>query len=272
MTIHPLDEATSIQVGPDGLRRCHTHPAYGNMIGPFGGVTAATLLNGILTHEHLLGEPVALTVNYAAALADGTYELDVLPLRTNRSTQHWYVCARQGGQVVASATAVFAQRRETWSFTEARAPVAPVAGDIGPSVLGAVHRAWFDRYEMRFVRGTLASDAQNDQSHAADSETVVWMRDAPPRHLDHLSLTAMADAFAPRIMVKRQRRTPIGTVSLSVYFHCSEDTLRLQSDRHVLGVANANHFGRGFHDQSAQLWSEEKVLMATSHQVVYFKE
>lgn len=40
----------------------------------------------------------------------------------------------------------------------------------------------------------------------------------------------------------------------------------------VLGVASANHFGKGFFDQSAEVWSKGGELLATTHQVVYFKE
>ena len=43
------------------------------MIGPFGGVTAAQALNAVLQHPQRLGEPVAFTVNFATALADGPF-------------------------------------------------------------------------------------------------------------------------------------------------------------------------------------------------------
>jgi acyl-coenzyme A thioesterase PaaI-like protein len=61
------------------------------MVGPFGGTTAATALRAILLHPALLGEPVALTVNYAAAMAEGPFSVTAKPVRTNRSTQHWTV-------------------------------------------------------------------------------------------------------------------------------------------------------------------------------------
>ena len=55
------------------------------MVGPFGGVTAAQALAGVLKHPQRLGEPVALTINFAAAIADGAFDLIVRPVRTNRS-------------------------------------------------------------------------------------------------------------------------------------------------------------------------------------------
>ena len=42
--------------------------------------------------------------------------------------------------------------------------------------------------------------------------------------------------------------------------------------RHVLGSARAQVFRQGFFDQSAQIWSASGVLLASSHQIVYYKE
>ena len=39
--LHPLDAATNLARGADGLWRGAPHPAYANMAGPFGGATAA---------------------------------------------------------------------------------------------------------------------------------------------------------------------------------------------------------------------------------------
>ena len=38
-----------------------------------------------------------------------------------------------------------------------------------------------------------------------------------------------------------------------------------------LATAHANRFTRGYFDQSAQVWSRDGVLPATTHQIVYFK-
>jgi acyl-coenzyme A thioesterase PaaI-like protein len=66
------------------------------MVGPFGGITAAQALNAVLQHPQRLGEPVSLTVNFCAALADGPFTVTARPARTNRSTQHWVIEIQQG--------------------------------------------------------------------------------------------------------------------------------------------------------------------------------
>ena len=69
---HDFDSAIALaSSGPDRFTGS-THPAYANMVGPYGGITCATLLQAVLLHPQRLGTPVALTVNYAGPIADGT--------------------------------------------------------------------------------------------------------------------------------------------------------------------------------------------------------
>ncbi|WP_436062301.1 MULTISPECIES: hypothetical protein [unclassified Phenylobacterium] len=64
---------------------------------------------------------------------------------------------------------------------------------------------------------------------------------------------------------------PVATVSRSTYFMADEAALVRQGARPVLGVADARVFRHGFNDQSAEIWSDDGVLLAVSHQVVWFK-
>ena len=85
-TPHSFDQALVLDTLAEGHYRGQTHPAYWNMVGPFGGITAATALRAILLHPRLLGEPLSLTVNYAGAPTTGPFTVDATPVRTNRST------------------------------------------------------------------------------------------------------------------------------------------------------------------------------------------
>jgi acyl-CoA thioesterase len=119
---HPFDAAIRLEPQGEGHWRGRTHEAYGNMVGPFGGATAAAALAAVLAHPARQGEPIALTVNFAGPVAQGPFDV-----QANRSTQHWSVQMRQGADVVVTATAVLAARRETWSAVEAGFPQAPPA-------------------------------------------------------------------------------------------------------------------------------------------------
>lgn len=268
--MHPFDTATLLEVLPDGSFRGHTSPAYANMVGPFGGVTAACLLQAPMQHTARLGEPVALTVNFAAALVDGEFVITARPLRTNRSTQHWSMELTQGGEIAASATAVFAVRRETWSAPEAAPPANLPTPDTLTRAPLIGRPAWTRHYDMRFARGPMP-DAFDEQPQL-DSVSQLWVRDEPPRPLDFPALASLCDSFFPRIFVRRRKVAPIGTVSLTTYFHADAALLQAQAERHVLGVARALNFRNGYFDQSAEVWSDDWQLLASSHQVVYYRE
>lgn len=237
------------------------------MVGPFGGLLAAILMQAVLLHPERLGEPVAFTVNFAGPLPEGGFVVHARALRTNRSTQHWFIELLQDEQVIVTATAVFATRRETWTDTEVRFPEVPAAASV-PRTPPVERAAWTSCYDMRFLRGAPPTSAQA----SADSTSHLWLRDEPPRPLDFLALTALCDAFYPRIFLRRPKWTPIGTVSLTTYFHADSVRLQAQGDRFVLGTARALHFGNGYFDQTAEVWADDGSLLATSHQVMYYKE
>ena len=272
-TPHSFDQALVLESTAPGLFRGHTSPAYWNMVGPFGGITAATALRAILLHPDRLGDPLSLTVNYAGALSTGPFTVQATPVRTNRSTQHWTVSIlqtdAQGEQVVTTtATAVTAVRRETWSLADVAMPTVP-----GPEGLDAYPPApgieWFGRYDLRPVTGALPRQ-WNGQGDSSLSQ--VWMRDNPARPLDFCALAALADVFFPRVWLRRAVHVPAGTVSITVYFHASPAQLEATGTGHVLGQARAQEFRNGFFDQTVQLWSESGTMLATSHQIVYYKE
>lgn len=264
---HPFDAAIELAPAGDGNFTGHTTPDYANMVGPFGGITAATLVRAVQQHPECLGEPVSITVNYAGPIAEGPFSISAHPVRTNRTTQHWTLSLDQNGAVSTTATAVFGTRRETWAGTEAAAPIVPPAETVAPEQFPEFI-AWARNYEMRFVEGGLPSPDAGEQP---TSTTTLWTRDVPARPLDYPALTALSDVFYPRVVLRLGRLVPAGTVSLTVYFHADNDLLADQSDRPVLATARSHRFGLGFFDQSAQLWGHDGALLATSHQLVYFK-
>ncbi|MBI5255902.1 MAG: thioesterase family protein [Burkholderiales bacterium] len=265
-----FDEAIALAAQADGSWQGHTHPGYANMVGPFGGITAAQAINAVLQHPQRQGEPVALTVNYCAALDDGPFSVVATPVRTNRSTQHWTIMFQQQGRIVLTGTAFTATRRETWADDEHRMPAVPPAAELARADTTKARVAWLKRYDFRFIEGSVP--VQWDDAHHHDSRTLLWARDDEPRALDHASLTAMADVFFPRIWRRRARLVPIGTVSMTVYFHADGVRLQRSGTEHLLGQAQAQGFLGGYFDQTAQLWNAAGDLLATTHQVVYYKE
>jgi acyl-CoA thioesterase len=266
---HPFDLATALVLGPDNVWRGATNDAYWNMIGPFGGLVAALLFRSVFDHPDRQGLPVALTVNFCAALKKGDFTIRARPARTNRSTQHWTMELVQGDDgIFATGTAIFGARPETFSHFPAAAPLAPsFEGLERTAVQGS---DWVGRYDLRFAEGALQrAGARQDVGSA---RSLLWIRDDPPRLLDFVGLAALCDIFFGRIIHVRQRMVPFGTITMSAFFHASEADLAGQGDAPLLGLADARVFERGYHDQSAELWSTDGHLLATSHQAVYYRD
>ncbi|WP_299563666.1 thioesterase family protein [uncultured Mycolicibacterium sp.] len=264
---HPFDTALDLTPVAPGRWRGRTTPAWANMVGPFGGITAAALVRAVQLHPQVHGDPLALTVNYAGPIADGDFEIAARPMRTNRTNQHWALEITQGEAVTTTGTAVFGLRRDTWTDTEARMPAAPdpatVAAEPFPEFI-----AWARNYDMRFVTGPVPTQPGTEHP---DSTSTLWVRAAPARALDYPALAALCDVFYPRVFLRLGRYVPAGTVSLTTYFHAEPGALAAVGAEFVLATARAQRFGRGYADQTAQLFGRSGELLATTHQLVYFK-
>jgi acyl-CoA thioesterase len=265
---HPFDHAIELDTIDANTKRGRTHPEWGNMVGPFGGITAAALIHAIETHPDRIGAPLALTVNFGAAIADGDFDISLRAARTNRTNQHWVAELSQGGEIKTTATALFGLRRDTWGDTEASPPRVPAPEQIAPSDSQGEVVVWARLYDMRFAEGLLpGADPQPSRS----STTTLWVRDNAERHVDYPALAALCDIFYPRVFLRRGSVLPAGTISLTTYFHADQQQLDALAGDYVLATAHANRFSNGYFDQSAQVWSRDGVLLATTHQIVYFK-
>ncbi|HEU0082512.1 MAG TPA: thioesterase family protein [Bradyrhizobium sp.] len=269
-TPHLFDDATRVAAG-DSRWSGHTSDDYWAFVGPFGGVTAATMLRAIMEHPQRQGDPLAVTVNFCAPIAEGPFGLDVRLIKANRSTQHWSVELTQGGGDVATfATAVFAVRRPSWSHQPAPFPEAPPFDAARPYSTRSLKMSWVRQYDFRFVEG---EPQLGGAPHAvpASAFSKLWIGDTAPRKIDVLSLLSMSDAFFGRIFHVRNEFVPFGTVSLTTYFHTDADELAAEDISQVLATADANVFHKSYGDQTGQLWSPNGRLLATTTQMAYFK-
>jgi acyl-CoA thioesterase len=268
-TEHLFDDATRVTAG-DSRWQGRTSEDYWAFVGPFGGATAATILRALIDHPQRSGDPLSLTVNFCAPIAQGDFDLDVRLVKANRSTQHWCVELTQGGADVATlATTVFAERRPSWSHQQAQFPQAPPFEQILP--YPKVAAAWVNQYDFRFVEGNpdLRTGASKDAPASAFSK--LWIGDRVPRKIDALSLTSMSDAFFGRIFHARRELVPFGTVSLTTYFHADAEDLAREDISRVLAIADARIFHKSYGDQIGELWSPNGRLLATTTQIAYFK-
>jgi hypothetical protein len=266
---HPFDAATALhRVGP-GRYRGYTSEDYWNQIGPWGGVTAATILRSVLDSPDLLGEPVSIIVNFCAPVSIGEFEVSAREVQSSRNTQHWYVEIAQEG-IVATATIVTGVRRSVWSHQPLVKPfIAPP--DTLPVLSTVARVAWLRNYEFRFATGIFhPHDAPSETPRSAHSN--LWIRDIKLRPIDYVSLTALSDAFFFRVALVRRRVARAGTVSMSTFFHAGAAAISAVGADYIHGVANAKKFSGGFSDQQTELWSPAGELLASSYQVAFYAE
>jgi acyl-CoA thioesterase len=265
---HLFDAATEVRPG-DSRWSGHTSDDYWAFVGPFGGVTAATMLRALIDHPERSGDPLAITVNFCAPIAQGPFDLDVRLIKANRSSQHWSVELTQNGADVATfATAVFAARRPSWSHQQAECPSAPPFEQCRS--YPRMSMSWVKQYDMRFIEGRPdLGGAPNTTPASAYSK--LWIGDQRPRKIDALSLMSMSDAFFGRIFHVRNELVPFGTVSITTYFHTDAADLAAEDISRVLAVADAKVFNKSFQDQNGELWSPNGRLLATTTQIAYFK-
>lgn len=267
-TTHPFDQATAVTFGPEGARG-HTDDRYKAFVGPFGGVTAATILRAVLEHPERLGDPLAITVNYCAPVADGPFDLQLDPVRTNRSSQHWIVQLRQSDGVAATATVMTGVRRDAWTHQPATAPEMPPPDRV--EVYGGSRSIpWVRQFRFRFAQGHPLK-ARRPDGEPGPSLSHLWIEDDEPRPVDLLSLVNMSDAFFARIFLVLGAMLPFGTMSLTTYLHVSAEELLQDPVTAVFGAARANVFHKGFADQTGELWLPSGRLAATTQQITYFK-
>ena len=265
---HPLDQALVLKPLGDGRFRGRTSSAYWNMVGPYGGITAALCQRAILDDPRHVGEPIALTVNFCAAIAEGEFTIE---LDFARTTQHIAIRLlqpdpKQDGReaVVIQAMAVMGVRRDRlWGRTMARPPVAPPADALGRR-LPRVGIRWLERYDSRYDRPLTRAPEPGEA-------VLNRVRDDPPRPLDYPSLAALADSFFPSIYALIGKAVPIATVSMNLYFHGGAARLAEVGDDFLLGVTRSQIFDAGFFDCESELWHDDHLL-ATTHQVVWYRD
>jgi acyl-CoA thioesterase len=267
-TQHLFDDATQVSAG-DSRWSGRTSEDYWAFVGPFGGITAATILRALIDHPQRAGDPLSLTVNFCALIAQGAFDLDLRLVKANRSTQHWAVeLTQDGAEVTTLATAVFAERRPSWSHQQAQFPQAPPFEQVLP--YAKVAAPWIRQYDFRFVEGE-PNFSGAPQAAPASAFSKLWIADRHPRKIDALSLMSMSDAFFGRVFHARRELLPFGTVSLTTYFHTDAQELAAEDISRLLAVADAKIFHKSYGDQSGELWSPSGRLLATTHQIAYFK-
>ncbi len=270
---HPFDKASALTSVDQNRLSGHTSPVYANLVGPFGGITSASLMRAVLEDDRRVGDPISMTVNFCAAVADGPYVITRKCARAGKYIQHWSLELVQGDRTCATATLVLARRLADFSHQPVPAPDVPAPEECAAYVppKNIAYSNWINTYEYRYIEGS-PPYGKPPKPELQPAISALWVKDVPDRPLDYLSLMALSDCFLIRLFHVRGTLVPMGTVTLTTHFIGSMDEIAEQGSAHLLGIADATRFHGNFHDQSMQLFSRTGKLLATGSQVVWFKE
>jgi len=257
-----IGEALELRPDGDGRWLAHADPAHQSITGMFGGWTAGILLGAVSQSAEGAAKPSAMTVNYLGAISPGD---DVVVtaehLGGGRSINHWRADVRPTSDdaVLATAFVALTSRRPSDPHQQLQMPDVPEPDAqeriYAPSPQG-------DHSDIRWVSGEYGS---------GDSRGSMWVRDVSGRRLDHLQLAYFADQYAPRTFLWGEGPGPSATITMSVYFHATDDEIAAVGDDYILNEATGTRAEHSTSGQQARLGSRDGTLLVTTEQFCWYR-
>jgi acyl-CoA thioesterase len=257
-----LDEALALRPGGTDEWLVYADPDHESISAMFGGWTAAIALGAVIRTASGTAAPSALTINYVGPIVPGAdIAVTVERLGGGRSIEHWRADVRTAGSnaLLASATVVLTNRRETEPHLQLRMPEV-----ADPDALEAISAPGPQGGQtmIRAISGEYGS---------GDTAGRLWVRDVAGRRLDHVQLAYLADQYAPRSFFWGVGLRPSATITMSVYFHATDDELTAVGDDYILNEAVGTRGERSTSGQQARLWSRRGALLATTEQLCWYR-
>jgi hypothetical protein len=236
--------------------------------GLWGGYAIGLCIRVMEAEPQALGEPLSLTLTYAAGLPSGALDIRTRRLRQGGSIGVWEVevLPAASAQVGVHAIVTMAQRPQTPEFVFARMPEAPDPESLpsfqapgGQMHYGAV------AFERRMLDGALPT------SPTGDSRTLAWVR-SRRAGLDKALLGMITDHSAPRVMYALGPTVMTTTLSLTAYLHATAEEIAQVGDDFILVECEGRVGGRGASDERSSYWRRDGKLLATSEQLAWYRE
>jgi acyl-CoA thioesterase len=259
-----LEEALTVVAGGDGEWSAFADPRYESLNAMFGGWTTAIALRTVQDSIGSSAKPSAITINFVDRVEPGSdIRIRVDALGGSRSVTHWRadVTSATDRATLASATVVMTERRDTDGLT---GPSMPAGAD--PESLDVFHPPG-PQGERSMVRPISGQPPFGQGS----THSTAWVREMTGRVVDHLQLALLADQFAPRPWFWSDGPRACSTMTMSVYFHATDDELAEVGDDYILNEAVGTRGAQSTSGQQARLWSRRGDLLATSEQLCWYR-
>jgi acyl-coenzyme A thioesterase PaaI-like protein len=254
-------------VGP-GRWTTRAGPEWKNPNGPlWGGYPIGLCVRVMAAEPEAVGEPLSLSLTYVAALTEGEIEVRTRRLRQGGSVGVWEVDLRPAGaeQTSVHAIVTMARRPQTPPFAFARMPDAPDPESL-PAPVGLGGGRHF---------GALAFERRTAETFpiqpAASSHSTAWVR---PRlgPWDKAMLGMLTDNSPPRAFYAFGHTVMTTTLSLTVYLHATAEEVAAAGRDYLLVEYEGRVGGGGASDERSSYWRRDGKLLATSEQLVWYRE
>lgn len=256
-----ISEAIEVKQLDDGCWQAYADPDHQSITGMYGGWTTSVSLASVLRSSTFDAVPVSLTINFVATIEPGTtVEIRTTRIGDSRSLEHWSAKVQSGDSLCASALIALASRRPSEPHLQPTMPDVP-----DPSTL--------DRFKAPGPQGEQAEMYPVDKWRygGGDTRSAHWLRDARERPMDRLLLAYLADQYAPRSFFWGTGVRPSATITLSVYFHATDDELAAVGTDFILNEAVGTRGEQSTSGQQARLWSRKGDLLATTEQLAWYR-
>lgn len=259
-----FDDSLALDVVGPGQWRGQAQPLFVANNGMFGGWTVALLLKAVISDPAATGSVIAMTVNFVSAVPPGSS----LTLRTGcigagRSLAHWRCDLMLEGSeaVLATATVILANRRDSDRFTEGVMP------DIAlPETLTGFRPPFPGNPPLEHRSGAAGLPFNKDHTR-----TLGWEKETSGRPIDVLTLALLSDLGAPRAFLISPGPRPSATLTLSVNFLASETELAACGDDFILSEMIATRIEQSTVGSRKTMWSRAGTMLATSEQLCWFR-
>jgi acyl-CoA thioesterase len=264
-----LDEALKVVPLGDNEWGAFADPGYESVNAMFGGWTNAVALNAVSQSAVSEARPSAITLSFVNPVPPGS-DLVIRARRVggSRSVTHWQAEVRPaaGEDTLSLASVAMTVRRETDGLVDRAVPEAPDPEAPDPEALEVFHAPGPQGQTsvIRPVTGTPAFGRRNTRS-------LHWVRDISGRRVDHLQLAYFADQLAPRAFFWSDGPRPTATITMSVFFHATDEEIDAVGDEYILVAGSGTRGERSTSGLRADLWSRQGTLLATSEQLAWFR-
>ncbi len=235
--------------------------------GLWGGYAIGLCVRVLEAEPEAIGEPLSLTLTYAAGLPAGALDIRTRRLRQGGSVGVWEVELLPAGsdQVGVHAVVTMARRPKTPDFAFASMPAAPDPESLpSPEMSGMAMHYGASAFERRTLEGF-------PPQAGGDSRSLAWVR-SRRGDLDKALLGMITDNSAPRAMYALGPGVMTTTLSLTAYLHATVEELAEVGDDFILVECEGRVGGGGASDERSSYWRRDGKLLATSEQLAWYRE